>query len=520
MRFIRTLIIFAFLSLLSGDLFAQPCSAVGCLGDNLVTNGDFETFNPGNPFGDFSSQYNFNGPCGPGANDCGDFLCFGTFAIETSPFPCNPGWSDNVADHTFADGTGNFMVVDFSNNNSEEIWCQTIDLQPNVQYCFGGWFINILPNGSPLPPPEIRFEVDGAFVGISAGIQANEQWSFSGVTVSSGTGGPAEFCIINQNFGEQGFDIGIDDISVREVDPNGGPNTANDIARVCSPTDPVTFNPLVNDSPNGSPIDLTSFGIFTAPPFSQGTITSVDQTSGNITFQPAGNFTSTAFEYIICDAAGCCQIATVNVTVNPDINLTTTGDNLTCATLGTGTVGVNASGGTAPYTYAWDNADNVQNPTGLNPGIFTVTVTDAFGCQETATAEITGPPLVDFDLVPTNVSCFGETDGSIQLVINGGLAPFDFDWDNAPDVQDPSGLTAGIYTVTVTDGNACFATGSAEIIEPAELLGGITLNNGVSCNGSVDGSATVDAGGGTPPFTYLWDNGDGDATQNMLPGGI
>src|SRR5690606_14130367 len=109
------------------------------------------------------------------------------------------------------------------------------------------------------------------------------------------------------------------------------------------------------------------------------------------------------------------------------------------------------------YTYSWSNGATTQDLSGIGAGSYTVTVTDANDCEK-----VFGPILIDdpSDLVVTAssieaVSCYGLEDGSIDLDVSGGTAPYSYLWINGATTQDVSDLDAGTYSVTVTDANLC-----------------------------------------------------------------
>jgi len=112
-------------------------------------------------------------------------------------------------------------------------------------------------------------------------------------------------------------------------------------------------------------------------------------------------------------------------------------------------------------------------------------------------------------------TCFGGSNGSIDLVITGGLAPYSFTWDNAlPPTQSQSNLAAGTYTVTVKDANNVAAVSAITIAEPAKIVISAFVNN-VS-NGQNNGAILLNVQGGTPGFSYLWSNGSSSDVNNNL----
>ncbi|KIC89769.1 SprB repeat-containing protein, partial [Flavihumibacter solisilvae] len=118
---------------------------------------------------------------------------------------------------------------------------------------------------------------------------------------------------------------------------------------------------------------------------------------------------------------------------------------------------------------------------------------------------ITEPPVLAATTVGNNVDCFGTATGSATVNVTGGTAPFTYNWNTLPAQTGvtATGLTAGTYTVTVTDAAGCITTTTVTITEPT-LLTASTIGSNASCFGTATGSATVNVTGGTAPFTYSW----------------
>ena len=185
-----------------------------------------------------------------------------------------------------------------------------------------------------------------------------------------------------------------------------------------------------------------------------------------------------------------------------------------CNGAATGAIDLTVTGGVSPYTYLWSNGTTTQDLSGRTAGTYTVTVTDANGCTKSISATITQPTLVVLSSTVTNVACNGGNTGSVDLTVSGGVSPYTYVWSNAATTQDLSGLTAGTYTVTVTDANGCTKTTSATISENSTLAA-TTTTVPVTCNGGSNGSIDLTVSGGTSPYTYLWSNG---ATTQDLTG--
>lgn len=134
--------------------------------------------------------------------------------------------------------------------------------------------------------------------------------------------------------------------------------------------------------------------------------------------------------------------------------------------LGNGTMTADPSGGIGPYSYTWSNGfPNLPTAIGLAAGTYTVTVSDLYGCTGTANGTITqAPPMSASASSPTGVTCSSPNGGSINLTITNGTQPLTFTWTGGiGNVQNPTGLTAGPYTVTITDNIGCTTTASATV---------------------------------------------------------
>jgi len=240
-------------------------------------------------------------------------------------------------------------------------------------------------------------------------------------------------------------------------------------------------------------------------------------TTPTITNLAAGNYTVT-----ITDANGCVANATTTVSqpsplvvsFNNQINVSCNGD-VNGAVTGT------PSGGTPNYIYGWaPGGATTASINGVGAGNYNLTVTDQNGCTATNSVTITQPPVLTVAPTFTAVSCPGGNDGTATATPAGGTGPFTYNWvpGNLAG-QVVTNLTAGTYTVTVTDNNGCTATNSVAVTEP----GAFVLNpTSVSSNcGFADGSASVTVtSGGTAPFTYQWFP-SGQTTQtavNLLAG--
>jgi hypothetical protein len=268
-------------------------------------------------------------------------------------------------------------------------------------------------------------------------------------------------------------------------------------------------NVFCNGNASGS-IDLSVSGGTPAYTYNWG---------GGITTQDRSNLAAGTYTVTVTDANNCTQTLSATITQPTAIVLSTTQVNVLCNGSATGSIDLTVNGGTPGYTYNWTGGATTQDRSNLAAGTYTVTVTDANNCTQTTSVTITQPTAIVLSTTQVNVLCSGNASGSIDLTVNGGTPGYTYSWTGGATSQDRSNLSAGTYTVTVTDANNCSQTISATITQPA---GGISLSStqvNVLCNGNATGSIDLSVSGGTPAYTYNW--GGGITTEdrsNLLAG--
>lgn len=231
-------------------------------------------------------------------------------------------------------------------------------------------------------------------------------------------------------------------------------------------------------------------------------------------FQASATFSSLSvgtYTITIKDQSNC--IATTTVTISEPstvLAVTSSGTNLTCYNISTGTVSAVATGGTTPYSYSWNSspAQTSASATGLAAGAYTVTITDNNGCTATSSTTITQPAAYSASIsAQTNVDCYGNANGAATVTAIGGTSPYAYSWTGGATTANISNKIAGTYTATVTDANGCTTTAIATITEPvAALAASISTSTNVLCRGNSTGSATVAVTGGTSTYTYSWNS--------------
>jgi gliding motility-associated-like protein len=191
-----------------------------------------------------------------------------------------------------------------------------------------------------------------------------------------------------------------------------------------------------------------------------------------------------------------------------------------------GSISLEITGGTQPYVCNWYNSENIWlnetsgELTDLIAEDYSVNVTDANGCSEFLEINISEPDAFEYTAYLTHALCYGESTGAIELDLSGATPPYTYEWSNGETSEDLEEIAAGLYTLTITDANGCVYELQEEITKPDEPLVSEIVVQDVFCYGEKTGAISVETQGGTSPYTYLWNNGSIESSQNNIEAGI
>lgn len=231
---------------------------------------------------------------------------------------------------------------------------------------------------------------------------------------------------------------------------------------------------------------------------------------------PAGSYDLT-----VRDGRGCQTSIAVVVAEPAPLAATVTGTDADCAGAATGRAEAVVTGGRRPYTFAWSSGTTTPDSVlrDLPAGTYLVDVTDAAGCETQASVTIGEPTPLAVGGVIQPITCAGEADGAITLSVSGATPTYTFLWSDGSTDRDRTGLSAGSYTVRVTDANGCLTERTFALDASAPLAVSATVRD-LSCNGADDGAVLLRITGGGGDYTYAWSGPAGYAFFGASPTGL
>lgn len=240
----------------------------------------------------------------------------------------------------------------------------------------------------------------------------------------------------------------------------------------------------------------------------------------NFTGLTAGPYTVEVRDSNLCTTST--NVLLTEPSITPVIVLTSVVTPACNNTSPTGSINLSVSGGTAPYTYSWTGPGGytaiTEDISGLYSGTYTVEVTDSAAVVATQIV-VVGISTPAQNATVRNVTCHGANDGSIEIALLGGTAPFTYQWPQLGSVQSSVfSLAPGTYTCIVRDANGCSSTNSYTITQPTAITLTESHSNPSSLTNN-DGTISVTATGGTSPYTYQWSNGETTADITGLSSG-
>ncbi len=242
-------------------------------------------------------------------------------------------------------------------------------------------------------------------------------------------------------------------------------------------------------------------------------------TTASISSLAPGTYTVT-----MTDANNCPSVTETVSIIEPtalDASIASSTD-VSCNNGSDGSATATETGGTSPYAYSWSSSGNSALESNLSAGVYTVTVTDANGCEDTAEVNIQEPTALIASIASlTDITCFGDDDGSASVSASGGVSPYSYAWTSGASASMDDNMIPGAFTVIITDANGCTVEVDSSIAEPTQLMLMVDSSSEPLCNGDATGSAVVMASGGTEPYAYSWPSGTtGNAETGLAAGTV
>jgi len=233
----------------------------------------------------------------------------------------------------------------------------------------------------------------------------------------------------------------------------------------------------------------------------------------NRTNLPAGNYSVT-----IQDNNSCSSVLNVSVTQPTVLVVSQTHTNVLCHSGNTSSINVSVTGATSPYAFVWNDAVTTEDRTNISVGNYSVTVEDNNACSSILNINITEPSALSVSDTHVDVACSGGNSGSIDITVSGATSPYNYNWNDGVTTQDRTNISNGNYSVTVSDTNGC-SSSLPVIIGSASGLNISETHTNVSCNTFSDATIAIVVLGGSPPYTYLWNDGLTTQNRNNIPFG-
>jgi gliding motility-associated-like protein len=258
-------------------------------------------------------------------------------------------------------------------------------------------------------------------------------------------------------------------VSVTVTDAQGCSGT---LEREIEDPAPVVFN-IINNEPSCFALsDGWSEVTNISGPNGNTFDISWDNAAGNQTTARANNLTAGIYTVTVTDEEGCETIESTSLSQPEQLSLDYSAKDVECFGYSNGSISLTALGGVAPYTYSWPDGSNLATREGLIAGNYNILVTDSKGCEASALATLNQPVELIANIEAQAVSCFGERDGRIKIIVEGGTPPFRYslDNDNYTTSNVLIGLRGGNYNLFIQDANNCQFLTNTTIPEPTEFM--------------------------------------------------
>lgn len=242
------------------------------------------------------------------------------------------------------------------------------------------------------------------------------------------------------------------------------------------------------------------------------------QNAGFSTTAFLANISKGTYSVIVRDANDCrlnlsIDLKELELLLNPTVQAVTPPS---CFGGSDGSIVVQVANGISPFRYDWNDGRGFVNQNSLQnrpAGSYAVRVQDANLCEGTFQFDMLEPAMLTAQAEVRHPSCNGTADGSIDLMVAGGVGNYTFSWNNGPPMEDLVNLRSGNYAVTVTDENGCQWDSSFVLVDPVSVIVQLDSLGNAGCFGETTGFINLSASGGQAPYSFSADG------INFQPGG-
>lgn len=440
--------------------------SISASGENLIVNGDFSDGNTG-----FTSQYVYS----PGANPTQ-----GVYGVFFSGRDLSPQFFANCRDHT--DGMGRLMAVDGSPQSNQEVWCQTVAVQPNTNYAFSTWVTTILPSN----PAQLQFSINGQALGTPfSPTNTTCTWLQFYETWFSATSEVAEICVINQNTNPNGNDFALDDFTFFEL----GETVRDSFLVIVDNNTPAVIDTALCAGSTlayagesvlagtSRTFEFTSLhGCDSTVILNLGILDTLFEYFRVDTLCPGEQFDfygNTVFQdTVLCERTSqggtCDTIVCLTAVFLTEAAIVIDDSPPTCFGDANGSIAVAVEAGLPPYTYRWADGAAEAFRTDLPSGSYTLEVEDAKACRAAVSVFLSEPEVLSLTANGSSQFCDGRVVGQIEVIASGGTPPFQYaiEGENFQANATLNDLMPGPYNALVKDANNCIATTAVEIPAP------------------------------------------------------
>ncbi|MFH2095049.1 MAG: choice-of-anchor L domain-containing protein, partial [Bacteroidota bacterium] len=235
------------------------------------------------------------------------------------------------------------------------------------------------------------------------------------------------------------------------------------------------------------------------------------QTTQDASGLVAGTYTAT-----VTDDNGCTvtQSIVIQGPASP-LSASLTSNDISCYGYTDGNIDLTVTGGTVPYSYAWNTGQTIQDITNAPAGNYSVVITDNNGCTTTQAVVITQPTELIYTTSVTDATCWGQSDGVVTISVSQGTPPYTYIWSNGMSGYSLMNVPGGTYSVTATDNNGCTVTETLFVDEPDKVIAAASPDKWICIGQSV--ILNTSATGGNPGYTYHWSTGGTGSTLTVNP---